>query len=182
MKTYKEFVNQGAYNVVKIVNKNTINENVTNLLKGKDLNDNQNIVYSAILDLKSIGMEHIVDLDDSNGVYRFGIIGASNNIPMINIKFYYYPDNREQLTSDSKNGWDIQIENGRSGTSKHIRLNDKNWKKLLVNIINICYPDIDSIIKNTKLNIDVLSFSLEQIKKQLNGMNNAKKILNNENI
>ena len=157
---------------------NTYNESLRNKLKGKKLTDIKLEIYNVKEQLDSLGLRTTKEIEINNGIYSFNM----NYIMDIHISLHYYDYKKmennwsDKYLSSHKNGWNVYIVDDNNKQNNDYLTG--TWDKILLKIISVCYSDIDSIIINTKKRIEDFNNQIELNKNFLNGLENAKKILN----
>jgi hypothetical protein len=158
----------------------TYNESLKGKLKGKELKGVHLEIYNAKEQLETLYLK-TNNITTNKGVYSFSITNIKNI--EISIHYFHYEemDNKwnKQYLKDHKDGWNVYI------TSHNYDKGKKDdyyftgdWNTILKNIINICYPNVDNIIVNVKDRIESHEIKIEMENRLLNGLENAKKILN----
>lgn len=160
-----------------------INESLRDKLKGKELSGIHLEIYNATKQLETFNLNPI-GIETGKGVYTFSI----TNIKNILINIYYF--NHEEMINkwtpeylvDQPNGWtiyaDIYAPDRNMNKNKREKHNTETWEEMLKIILGICYPDVDNIIVNTKDRIEANEIKIEMENRLLKGLENAKKILN----
>lgn len=162
-----------------IKNFHTYNGSLKDKMIGKELKGIHLEIFKAKNQLDSIRLK-TSRMQIDKGIYMFSI----TNIMNININLHYhiYEEMKnkwsEEYLNKHKEGWNVYVEDFTADKRDDYLTGE--WNTILKKIINICYPNIDDIIQNTKKEIEKLQIKIQNNENLLKGVENAKKIINND--
>jgi hypothetical protein len=158
---------------------NLFNESLLDKMQPKELSGDAKLIYDAQEDIKSIGLR-TSKLESEKGVYSFRI----TNISDLELNIYYNGESMKDYYTDEfiktqPIGWHVYVNDNR-GKNKKERIVAESWDDMVVDIIDICYPNTSSIIRNVEeAKIEEWQNLIDMNNKLLVGLNKAKEIKRN---
>lgn len=150
----------------------TYNESVRDQMTAKELDNNKQMIYDAIMDLKSIDIP-VNSITTKNGSYGFTIYNYDKKISI------FYNDEEEIKKTDIKKqelkkktfGWHMYVINASTNTptgfSSNLIIPEENtWNSIFLEIINMIYPNVNNKREEAIKSLIKLEDKIE-IKKEL---------------